>query len=121
MTSYPRKELLMNLPQEIQNKIGMFNCDHKPMMKIVLEELIRMNFPEKTKEYWVAKQEIIIINAKLDIQYAVFCGYCCNHKPLYLIDTMYCGNQCSDEHEKEIYEAYYDDCDYDDCDYDDFD
>lgn len=107
---------LMNLPQEIQNKIGMFNCHHKPQMKIVLEELIKINFPEKTDEYWIAKHRNIMINSKLDINYAVYCGYCGNHKSLYLIDTMYCGSICRYEHDKELYELLYDEESY----YDDY-
>ena len=113
MNSYPRKELLMNIPKEIQNRIGMFNCEHRPQMKMVLKEMIRVYFPKKTNEYWIAQHKIMIQNSQIVIKYALQCCYCDGPKDLYVLNSVYCSNHCCHQHSKEMYEELFEDNDYD--------
>ena len=36
--------LLKKLPQEIEDMIGMYNCEHRPQMKKVLKEMKEASF-----------------------------------------------------------------------------
>jgi hypothetical protein len=62
------KVLLSHLPNEIQNNIYMFNCEHKPQMKIVLEELMRLKFPEKTNK---DRHKTIMKKAEFELKFTV--------------------------------------------------
>jgi hypothetical protein len=111
-------ELVLTLPKEIQDKIGMFNHEHRHMMKAVLKDMIYTKFPTQTKEYWISKLKSIVRHEHDSIRYALYCGYCLEDKSIYLINTTYCGEKCRMDHDRELYEEAYNELsdyyDYDD-------
>ena len=74
--------LIHVLPQTIQDKISEYNCEHRPQMKAVFEEL-----------YWRSKYNDImrILPGRL------FCKLCHCKKPVICCNVNFCSASCNDE------------------------
>jgi hypothetical protein len=80
----------IGIPKEIQDKISMYNCEHRPQMKIVLKELMITRFPRNTKEHWFELYCTIVH----PIPFSFICDRCCNKKRVYRINSEYCSDRC---------------------------
>jgi hypothetical protein len=83
-------ETLLNLPQELQNMIDMFNVEHRPQMKRVLEEMMWKEFPQKTLEMW----HTVYRETMNRIPQALSCDLCCKRMNFYRIRSGYCSDRC---------------------------
>jgi hypothetical protein len=75
------------LPKDVEIIIQTFNCDHRPKMKIALDEMIEIYFPLKSVKYWKAFYKITM----KEIPHIGYCLYCNNKLPLFLFNRRFCG------------------------------
>lgn len=78
------------LPKEIKDKISMYNCKHRPLMKAVFREMMITRFPKYTSQYWFEIYREIIH----PIPTLFICDRCCGKKRIYRINSEYCSDRC---------------------------
>lgn len=84
--------LLKTLPQEIQDEISMYNFEHRPLMKKVLESMgNEYGFHKGQNSYW--KIEFSFIMRHYD-ECSITCLECDGYKPISLINKLFCCSKC---------------------------
>ena len=87
MSSYSR------LPDEIKDMIGMFNIVHRPQMKIILNELMVLHFPENTDQYWIHRHRMAMNQVSSEMILIMFCYVCDTPIPFNGM-TICCSDRC---------------------------
>jgi hypothetical protein len=82
--------LLFNLPKDIMDLIHSYNYNHRPQMVKLFDEMNRIYFPLKSKEYWIDKYNDIIF----PIPFILHCDCCGTIKEPRRINSSYCGEAC---------------------------
>jgi hypothetical protein len=83
-------KLLFNLPKEIMDLIHSYNYNHRPQMNILFDEMQRIYFPWKSKEYWRG----IYNQTVMPIPYIINCDCCGTIKEPRRINNPYCCDAC---------------------------
>lgn len=83
-------KLLSNLPKEIMDLIHSYNCNHRPQMIMLFDEMKAIHFPWKTKEYWISIYKDVV----MPIPFILRCDCCGTLKEPRRINHSYCCQAC---------------------------
>jgi hypothetical protein len=100
------------LPKEIKDVISSYNSEHRPSMKLVLDQMMTRYFPESTQAFWRREYYLIV----REIPHRIYCHTCYIYKPINQIDGDYCSEECQEEDCRRYDEHYHRNDYYDACD-----